>query len=55
VKDQTGKENREFAPRKRNPDDKYKVTVIKKEPDYEVVKDGTRPIVRKKEHEIKDE
>ncbi|MFA7101173.1 MAG: hypothetical protein WC196_05515 [Bacilli bacterium] len=50
MKDQTGKEiAREFAPNKRNPNDKYKVTVVKKEPDYDVTQDDTkRPIVTKK-------
>lgn len=49
MKDQTGKElNREFAPNKRNPDDVYKVTVVKKDPDYTVTKDNNRPIVTKR-------
>jgi predicted hydrolase (HD superfamily) len=50
MKDQTGKEiDREFAPNKRNPEDKYKVTVVKKDPDYDVTQDETkRPIVTKK-------
>lgn len=51
MKDQTGKEmTREFAPNKRNPDDKYKVTVVEKKPEYDVTQEpGTnRPIVTKK-------
>ncbi len=50
MKDQTGKDiEREFAPNKRNPEDKYKVTVVKKDPDYDVTQDETkRPIVTKK-------
>lgn len=51
MKDQTGKElTREFAPNKKNPNDKYKVTVIKKESDYDVTKDPItkRPIVTKR-------
>ena len=47
MKDQTGKENREFAPKQRNPNDKYKVTVVPTEPTVEVGKDGQRPIVKK--------
>jgi len=50
MKDQTGKEiTREFAPNKRNPNDKYKVTVVKKDPDYDVIQDDKRPVVTKKE------
>uniref|UniRef100_A0A6M3L3D7 Uncharacterized protein n=1 Tax=viral metagenome TaxID=1070528 RepID=A0A6M3L3D7_9ZZZZ len=49
MKDQTGKElTREFAPNKRNPNDKYKVTVVKKDSDYDVTQDDKRPIVTKK-------
>lgn len=51
MKDQTGKEiTREFAPNKRDPNDKYKVRVVEKDPDYEVTKDPEtkRPIVTKK-------
>jgi hypothetical protein len=55
MKDQTGKEiQREFAPNKRNPNDKYKVTIVKKESDYNVVQDeNKRPLVTKKEEEAK--
>lgn len=52
MKDQTGKDiDREFAPRKRNPDDRYKIKVVPKEPDYDVTQDETtkRPIVTKRE------
>lgn len=52
MKDQTGKElSREFAPNKRNPNDKYKVTIVKKDPDYDVTQDEKtkRPIVTKRE------
>ena len=51
MKDQTGKEiTREFAPNKRNPDDKYKIKVVEKEPDYDVTQDETkRPVVTKRE------
>jgi len=51
MKDQTGKDiDREFAPNKRDPADKYKVRVVKKNLDYEVVQDETkRPLVKKKE------
>ena len=52
MKDQTGKElTREFAPNKRNPDDKHKITVVEKEPDYDVTQDETtkRPVVTKRE------
>lgn len=51
MKDQTGKEmTREFAPNKRNPNDKYKIKVVEKKSDYEVTQEpGTnRPIVTKK-------
>lgn len=50
MKDQTGKElDREFAPNKRNPEDKYKVTIVKKDSDYDVTQDESkRPIVTKK-------
>lgn len=43
--------NREFAPNKRNPDDKYKVTVKPSEPKYDVGTDpnSNRPVVTKKE------
>lgn len=51
MKDQTGKEvKREFAPNKRDPADKYKVTIVEKEPDYNVTQEGKRPIVTKKEN-----
>lgn len=52
MKDQTGKEiDREFAPRKQDPNDKYKVRVVEKEPDYDVTQDPVtkRPIVTKRE------
>jgi len=52
MKDQTGKEiTREFAPNKKNPDDKYKVRIVEKEPDYDVTQDPEtkRPIVTKRE------
>jgi len=52
MKDQTGKEiTREFAPNKKNPNDKYKVRVVEKEPDYDVTQDPDtkRPIVTKRE------
>jgi len=51
MKDQTGKEiKRDFAPRKRNPSDKYKVKIVEKKPDYDVTKDPQtkRPIVIRK-------
>ncbi len=51
MKDQNGRElKREFAPNKKNPNDKYKVTVVKKEADYDVTQDPVtkRPIVTKK-------
>ena len=52
MKDQTGKEiTREFAPNKKNPNDKYKIRVVEKEPDYDVIQDPDtkRPIVTKRE------
>ncbi len=49
MKDKTGKEiNREFAPVKRDPNDKYKIRIVEGEPEYEVTKDGNRPVVKKK-------
>jgi len=53
MKDQTGKEiQREIAPNKRDPNDKYKVTVIEKESDYEVTKDDDHRIhVTKREND----
>lgn len=50
MKDQTGKEiDREFAPNKRDPSDKYKVRIVEKEPTYDVTIDKTkRPIVTKR-------
>jgi len=47
MKDQTGKENREFAPRKRDPNDKYKVTIVETKPKEKVTLVGNRPIVEK--------
>jgi hypothetical protein len=51
MKDQNGREiNREFAPNKRNPDDKYKVRVVEKESEYDITTDDTgRPVVKPKE------
>ncbi len=50
MKDQNGKElTREFAPNKRDPGDRYKVTVVPSEPAIEVTKEGERPVVVKKE------
>jgi hypothetical protein len=52
MKDQTGKDiEREFAPNKRDPGDKYKVRVVEKEPTYDVTQDEEtkRPIVKKRE------
>jgi hypothetical protein len=50
MKDNTGKEiNREFAPNKRNPNDKYKIRVVEKESDYDVTQNGNRPIVKKRD------
>jgi len=52
MKDQNGREiKREFAPRKADPDSKYKVKVVQKESDYNVDVDPEtkRPIVTKKE------
>jgi hypothetical protein len=47
MKDQNGKElNRPF-PKQRNPADKYRVTVVPTEHEYEVTQDGTRPVVKK--------
>ena len=51
MKDQTGKElTREFAPNKRNPDDKHKIRVVPSKTDYDVIQDTEtgRPIVTKK-------
>jgi len=51
MKDQNGKEiDRVFAPNKRDPNDRYKIRVVEKEPDYVVTQDTDtgRPIVTKK-------
>ena len=50
MKDQTGKEiTREIAPNKRNPGDKYKVTVLPEKEHYDVKQDNKRPVVTKKQ------
>ena len=50
MKDQNGKDlTREFAPNKREPGDKYKVTVVPSEPAIEITTEGERPVVVKKE------
>jgi len=51
MKDQTGKEmTREFAPNKRpKKEDRYKVRVIPKEPDYNVTEEEGRIKVTKRE------
>jgi len=49
MKDQHGKETtREIAPNKRNPADKYKVTVVPEKEHFDVKQDGKRPTVTKK-------
>lgn len=50
MKDQNGREiDREFAPHKKDPADKYKVVIVEKEPDYDVTVDPEtgRPVVKK--------
>jgi len=57
MKDQNGREiTREFAPNKRNPDDKHKIRVVPSKTDYDVTQDPEtkRPIVTKKEKESDD-
>jgi hypothetical protein len=49
VKDQNGKElDREFAPNKRDPNDKYKVTVVPSTERYKIEqKDGIIKVTKK--------
>lgn len=50
MKNQNGRElGRDWAPNKRNPNDKYKVTIVRRKPDYNVTQDEVtnRPIVTK--------
>ena len=58
MKDQNGREiTREFAPNKRNPDDKHKIRVVPSKTDYDVTQDPEtkRPIVTKKEKKESDD